>query len=132
MPEWLEIAVRSALFVTVLFIITKWLGKKQISELSFFEYVTGMSIGSIGAESAMGLERNIFHGIIGIVIFAAIPFFTGLISLKSKRFRNFIEGKATVFIKDGKIMEDNLKKERYTTDELLELLRMKDVFQSLM
>ncbi|MHC9536157.1 YetF domain-containing protein [Enterococcus faecalis] len=61
-----------------------------------------------------------FHGIIGIVIFAAIPFFAGLLSLKSKRFRDFIEGRATVFIKDGKIMEDNLKKERYTTDELLE------------
>ncbi|UTI41020.1 DUF421 domain-containing protein [Niallia sp. RD1] len=129
MPEWLDIAVRSAFYVVVLFFITKWLGKKQISELSFFEYVTGMSIGSIGAEVAIGLERNFFHGIIGIVIFAAIPFFAGLISLKSKGFRNFIEGKATVFIKDGKIMEDNLKKERYTTDELLELLRRKDVFQ---
>ncbi|NMO80025.1 DUF421 domain-containing protein [Niallia alba] len=129
MPEWLDIAVRSAFFVVVLFFITKWLGKKQISELSFFEYVTGISIGSIGAEVAMGLERNIFHGVIGIVIFAAIPFFAGLISLKSKGFRNFIEGKATVFIKDGKIMEDNLKKERYTTDELLELLRKKDGYQ---
>ncbi|MFD1706695.1 DUF421 domain-containing protein [Siminovitchia sediminis] len=129
MPEWLDIAVRSAFFVVVLFFITKWLGKKQISELSFFEYVTGISIGSIGAEVAMGLERNIFHGVIGIVIFAAIPFIAGLIALKSKGFRNFIEGKATVFIKDGKIMEDNLKKERYTTDELLELLRKKDVFQ---
>ncbi|HBH0619921.1 TPA: DUF421 domain-containing protein, partial [Clostridioides difficile] len=62
MPEWLDIAVRSALFVVVLFFITKWLGKKQISELSFFEYVTGMSIGSIGAEVAIGLERNFFHG----------------------------------------------------------------------
>ena len=129
MPEWLDIAVRSVFFVVVLFFITKWLGKKQISELSFFEYVTGISIGSIGAEVAMGLERNIFHGIIGIVIFAAIPFFAGLISLKSKGFRDFIEGKATVFIKDGKIMEDNLKKERYTIDELLELLRKKDVYQ---
>lgn len=70
-----------------------------------------------------------FNGIIGIVVFAAIPFLAGLLSLKSKGFRNFIEGKATVFIKDGKIMEDNLKKERYTTDELLELLRKKDVFK---
>ncbi len=129
MPEWLDIALRSVIFVAVLFLITKWLGKKQISELSFFEYATGISIGSIGAEVAMGLERSIIHGIIGIFIFAAIPFFAGLISLKSKGFRNFIEGKSTVFIKDGKIMEDNLKKERYTTDELLELLRRKDVFQ---
>ncbi len=51
MPEWLDIAVRSVLFVAVLFFITKGLGKKQISELTFFEYVTGISIGNIGAES---------------------------------------------------------------------------------
>ncbi|NUH86370.1 DUF421 domain-containing protein [Bacillus firmus] len=129
MPEWLDISVRSIFFVVVLFFIIKWLGKKQISELSFFEYVTGISIGSIGAEVAMGLEQNIFHGIIGIVIFATIPFLSGLLSLKSKKFRDFVEGTGTVFIKDGKIMEDNLKKERYTTDELLELLRKKDVYQ---
>jgi uncharacterized membrane protein YcaP (DUF421 family) len=128
-PDWLDIVVRSLIFVVVLFLITKWLGKKQLSELSFFEYVTGISIGSIGAEVAMGLERNIMNGIIGIIIFAAIPFLAGLLSLKSKTFRDFIEGRATVFIKDGKILEDNLKKEKYTTDELLELLRKRDVFK---
>ncbi|MGM0876664.1 MAG: DUF421 domain-containing protein [Bacillota bacterium] len=129
MPEWLDVVVRSLIFVVVLFLITKWLGKKQLSELSFFEYVTGITIGSIGAEVVMGLEKNMFNGIIGIVIFAAMPFLAGLLSLKSKVFRDFIEGRATVFIKDGKIMEDNLKKEKYTTDELLELLRKKDVFK---
>lgn len=129
MPEWLDVAVRSIFFVIVLFLITKLLGKKQISELSFFEYATGISIGSIGAEVAIGLERNIVHGMIGIVIFTAIPFFAGLLSLKSKKFRDFVEGTGTVFIKDGKIMEDNLKKERYTSDELLQLLRNKDVYQ---
>ncbi|WP_191561639.1 DUF421 domain-containing protein [Metabacillus idriensis] len=129
MPEWLDVVVRSFLFVVVLFLITKWLGKKQLSELSFFEYVTGITIGSIAGEVAMGLEKNMIHGIIGIVIFASMPFLAGLLSLKSKAFRDLIEGKATVFIKDGKIMEENLKKEKYTTDELLELLRRKDVFQ---
>jgi uncharacterized membrane protein YcaP (DUF421 family) len=128
-PDWLDIVVRSLIFVVVLFLITKWLGKKQLSELSFFEYVTGISIGSIGAEVAMGLERDIMNGIIGIIIFATIPFLAGLLSMKSKTFRDFIEGRATVFIKDGKILEDNLKKEKYTTDELLELLRKRDVFR---
>ncbi|KAB2495584.1 DUF421 domain-containing protein [Priestia endophytica] len=130
MPDWLDVVVRSLIFVVVLFLITKGLGKKQLSQLSFFEYVTGITIGGIGAEVSMGLERNIFNGILGIFIFAAIPFFAGLLSLKSKGFRNFIEGKATVFIKDGKIMEDNLKKEKYTADELLELLRKNNVFQA--
>lgn len=129
MPEWLDVVVRSLLFVFVLFFITKWLGKRQISELSFFEYATGITIGAIGAEVAMGLERSILNGVIGIAIFAMVPYLADLLSLKSKTVRDFIEGKGTVFIKDGKIMEDNLKKERYTTDELLELLRKKDVFQ---
>ncbi|RFU66484.1 DUF421 domain-containing protein [Bacillus sp. V59.32b] len=129
MPEWLHIVMRSVIFLVALFLITKWLGKKQISQLSFFEYVTGITIGSIASEVVMGLEKSIVNGILGIVTFAAAPFIVGFISLKSKPFRDFVEGKGSVFIKDGKIMEDNLKKERYTTDELLELLRRKDVYQ---
>ncbi|MBE6183172.1 DUF421 domain-containing protein [Heyndrickxia ginsengihumi] len=129
MPDWLSVFFRAILFVVILFLITKWLGKKQISQLSFFEYVTGITIGSIGAEVVTGLEQSISLGIIAIGTTAAIPFVVGVISLKSKAFRNFIEGKGSVFIKDGKILEDNLKKERYSTDELLELLRKKDVFQ---
>lgn len=129
MPVWLDVVIRSALFLITLFFITKWLGKKQISQLSFFEYVTGITIGSIGAEIITGVEHKIFVGLLAIVTTAAIPYIVGLISLKSKKFRNFTEGKGSVFIKDGKIMEENLKKERYTTDELLELLRKKDVYQ---
>lgn len=128
MPEWLQIVSRSLFFLVVLFLITKWLGKKQISQLSFFEYVTGITIGNIGAELATKVEGNILHGVLSILVFAFAPFLAGLISLKSKLFRDLVEGKATVFIKDGKIMEENLKKEKYTTDELLWLLRSKDVF----
>lgn len=130
MPDWLDIIVRSILFLLILFLITKWLGKKQISQLSFFEYVNGITIGSIGAEIVTGLEQKIHLGVLSILTFAAIPFLAGFISLKSKPFRDFVEGRGTIFIKDGKILEDNLKKERYTTDELLELLRKKDVFQA--
>ncbi|MEK3728374.1 DUF421 domain-containing protein [Lysinibacillus sp. FSL W8-0953] len=129
MPEWLDIAVRSVLFVVVLFFMTKLVGKKQIAQLSFFEYVTGITIGSIAAESIMGLDGKIINGLIAMIIVAAIPLIVGLISLKSKKFRDFTEGKGTIFVKDGKVMEDNLKKERITADELLQLLRMKDVFQ---
>lgn len=128
MSDWLQVVLRSLFFLVVLFLITKWLGKKQISQLSFFEYVTGITIGNIGAELATRVEGNIVHGVLSILVFAFAPFIAGLISMKSKIFRDLVEGKATVFIKDGKIMEDNLKKEKYTTDELLWLLRSKDVF----
>ncbi|MBO1000282.1 DUF421 domain-containing protein [Bacillus sp. SD075] len=129
MPDWLDVFLRALLFLIILFLVTKLLGKKQLSQLSYFEYVVGITIGSIGAEVITGLERSILVGVIGIVTTAALPFIVGILSLKSKMVRDLVEGKGTVFIKDGKIMEDNLKKERYTTDELLALLRKKDAFQ---
>lgn len=128
MPDWLDVIVRSLFFLTVLFLITKWLGKKQISQLSFFEYVTGITIGSIGAGVAMNSKESLFHGVLSIFTFTFVPFIAVRISLKSKAFRDFVEGKASVFIKDGQIIEANLKKEKYTADELLELLRKKNVF----
>lgn len=130
MPDWIEVALRALLFTAVLFLITKILGKKQLAQLSFFEYVAGITIGSIGAEVVMGLERSVAHGLVGLAVFTAITFFAGYLSLKSRRFRNFVEGKGVIFIKDGKILEENLKKERYTIDELSELLRQKDIFQA--
>ncbi|MCY9372975.1 DUF421 domain-containing protein [Bacillus haynesii] len=128
MPDWLDVVVRSIIFVVVLFLMTKMVGKRQLAELSFFEYIAGITIGGITSEVVMGLERSILNAIIGIFIFSSVPFFMELISLKSKKVRDFVEGTGTVFIKDGKIMEENLKKEKYSTDELLELLRKKNVF----
>ncbi|MEK5443628.1 DUF421 domain-containing protein [Fredinandcohnia sp. FSL W7-1320] len=129
MPDWLGIATRSLALLLVLFLLTKWLGKKQISQLSFFEYINGITIGSIAAEVATGLDKKIAHGLIGMGVWFAVPFIVGIISLKSKTVRDFAEGKGTVFIQDGKVMEDNLKKEKYTVDELLAKLRDKNVFQ---
>lgn len=128
MSEWSHIIIRSFLFLFVLFVMTKVLGKKQISQISFFEYVSGITIGSIAGEVIMGLDSNIWHGVLAIVIFGLVTIAVGIISLKSNSFRDFVEGKGTIFIKDGKILEDNLKKEKYSTDELTTLLRKKDVF----
>ncbi|PLR95276.1 hypothetical protein CVD19_14990 [Bacillus sp. T33-2] len=130
MITWLDVCIRSIVFIAILFLITKLTGKKQISQLSFFEYVSGITIGSIAAEVMMGLEKNLLHGIIGIVLFGGITYLVDVISLKSKKFREFAAGKETLFIKDGKIMEDNLKKEHYTIDELNSLLRQNNVFKA--
>ncbi|TFE01207.1 MULTISPECIES: DUF421 domain-containing protein [Jeotgalibacillus] len=129
MNEYLIVIIRAVLIVLVLFVCTKLLGKKQISQLSFFEYVTGITIGSIGAEVITGLDRNFYHGVLGILAFIAIPLLADFGSLKSKKLRDLIEGEGTVMIQRGEIIEKNLKKERYTSDELLELLRKKEVFE---
>jgi uncharacterized membrane protein YcaP (DUF421 family) len=109
--------------------MTKLLGKKQISELSFFEYVSGITIGSIAGETIMGLENSIFQGILAIVIFTLITLVMDYLALKNKKIQEIVEGKGTVFIKDGKVLEENLKKEKYTIDELSALLRQKDIYR---
>ncbi|WP_066300723.1 DUF421 domain-containing protein [Bacillus sp. FJAT-29937] len=128
MSEWSHIIIRTFIFLFVLFIITKILGKKHISQITFFEYVAGITIGDIAGNLITGLDIKIGHGILGIGLIGIVTFAVGYIALKSNSFRDFVEGKGTIFIKDGKIMEDNLKKEKYSSDELTYLLRKKDVF----
>lgn len=128
MPEWVLIIIRSFLFIFILILITRLLGKKQISEITFFEYISGITIGSIAGEVIMGLDQNIIHGVVAIVIFGGITFLVDFITLKSKNFRDIVEGKGSVLIRDGKIMEENLKKEKYTLDDLSSLLRGRNVF----
>lgn len=129
MPGWILITFRSIIFLLILLITTKMLGKKQISELSFFEYVSGITIGSIAGEVITGLESNMYHGALAILIFGFVTLLVDYLSLKSKSFRDIVEGRGTVIIKDGKILEENLKKEKYTVDELSALLRQKNIFR---
>lgn len=130
MPGWLEIAIRSFGILVGLFLITKLLGKKSLSKLSIFEYIVGITIGSIAGTLSMDREIQLSHGITSIAVWASVPIILSFASLKSKKIRDFLEGKATVFIKDGKIMEDNLKKEKYSTDELMSQLRKQQVFKA--
>ena len=62
MSDWVHIFIRSIVFILVLILMTRLLGKKQISEISFFEYVSGITIGSIAGEVIMGLDGNMGHG----------------------------------------------------------------------
>src|SRR5699024_10343023 len=129
MPDWLEVIVRTFTFTVVLFFMTKILAKKQLSQLNVFEYVFGIVIGSIVAIFASSVNQPFYIGLLSMLTLFAILGVVEYISLKNKSFRDFFQGKSTIFIQDGKIMEDNLKKEGYTADDLLEKLRGKNVFQ---
>lgn len=128
-PDWIDTVIRSIIFLAALFFMTKILGKKQISELSFFEYISGITIGSIAGEVITGLESSIIQGLLAIVIFSLITLLVDYLALKSKTVRDLVDGRGTVLIKDGKVLEENLKKEKYTIDELSALLRQKDIYR---
>ncbi|WP_145945318.1 DUF421 domain-containing protein, partial [Paenibacillus sp. IHBB 10380] len=108
MPDWLEIALRTLLAMGVLFVLTKILGKRQVSQLSLFEYITGITIGNLAAYVSLDLESTWYLGLVSMTIWTVVSLGIEFLQLKSKTARDLFDGKATVLIKDGKIMEDNL------------------------
>lgn len=129
MPDWLEVALRTLLSVAVLFLMTKLLGKRQVSQLSLFEYITGITIGSIAAFVCLELNEQWYLGVVALAIWVLVTIGIEFLQLKSKKARDFIEHRGTVLIQNGKILEDNLKKIRLTSDELLSRLRRKNMFK---
>lgn len=129
MPDWLNVVFRSIFALLYMFLLTKLIGKRQIRQLTFIEYIVGMTVGSIAAFWATEMDGPVYHSVIAMTIFALAPVLMQWLSLKSKLIRNFVEGNATILIKDGKILEDNLKQERLTTEDLMEHLRFKNIFK---
>jgi uncharacterized membrane protein YcaP (DUF421 family) len=127
--DWLPIFFRSLGAIVMLFLIARILGKKQISQLTFFEYILGITLGELAGFMSTDIEANYVHGIVALLTWFIFAFILEIVTLKSLTLRHWFEGKGTILIKDGKVLEDNLKKERVTGDELMESLRNKNIFR---
>ena len=126
--EIYQTALRAIVSVLVLFILTRLMGKRQMSQLTFFDYVAGISIGSIAAELAVNPSTGYTEGLTGLVIYAIFPILLAYISLKSPLARKLFDGQPIMLIQDGQILEKNLKKSKMNINDLLEECRLKDVF----
>lgn len=127
---WIEVTLRSLMAILALFVMTKVLGKRQITQLSLFEYIVGITIGNLAAHISLEIGEKWYLGIVSLFVWGISTYIIEALALKSKKVRDIVDGKGRVLIKDGKILEDNLKKEHLTIDELLERLRKKDVFRA--
>ena len=122
------VSIKSIISVSILFILTKIMGKKQISQLTLFDYVVGISIGSIAAELAINESISYIQGITGMTIYAIFPILLSFISLKSHLARKILDGVPTILIQNGEINEKGLKKTKMNINDLIEECRLKDVF----
>jgi len=126
--EALDILLRSVLSLTILFVLTRILGKKHISQLNFFDYVVGISIGSIAAAFAIDNTIDYEHGVLGLIVYSAFPLIISQLTLKSIRIRRIIDGTPTILIQNGKLIEENLKKTKFNVNDILEECRLKGIF----
>ncbi|WP_100407139.1 DUF421 domain-containing protein [Bacillus solitudinis] len=129
MPGWVEIALRSFFGVILLCAIARGLVRKPIGESSYLEFglITGLTV--IIAAGSIQLEIPIGFLLISLAVWAIVAILFGVLSVKSIGFRTMIFGKGIPLMKDGKILEDNMKKQKVTSDELLRKLRTKGAFQ---
>lgn len=122
--ELLDVTIRALLSLITLFFVTKLIGKKQVSQLSLFDYVIGISIGNFAAEMTINLESKEIHGIVAVIIFGFIAYLVSILTMKSIVLRRFFMGTPTVMIEHGKIVQDSFKKVRYDINDMLEQCRI--------
>ena len=128
MSNFLNICFRTILVLVILFFITKMMGKKQISELNFFDYVVGITIGSIAADISLDIEKNMIAGIVALFIYGFISYIISFVSIKSILARRFFIGVPTVLVEKGKIIESGLKKSKIDVNDLLMVARENGYF----
>lgn len=126
--ELCDVFLRAILSLVTLFLVTKMLGKKQVSQLSLFDYVIGISIGNFAAEMTINLETNYWNGIFAVVLFGVIAYLISYITMKSITLRRFFIGVPTVVIQHGKLLEKNMKKVKFDVNDLLEECRSAGYF----
>lgn len=119
----MSVLIRSIVTLVVLFILAKVMGKKQISQLNIFDYIIGITIGSVGADISLDLNKHFIDGIVCLVTFGLFGAFVSFITLKSIRLRRLFSGTPSMLIEDGKIIEDGLKKVRFDINDLMEEMR---------
>ncbi|GAB1798394.1 DUF421 domain-containing protein [Priestia megaterium] len=104
------------------------MGRKEISQMTFFNFVSAITIGTLSGALVIDRTLSIGNGLIALLIWSIFTIMMGFITIKSKKTRQIIDGEPVIVIRDGKIMEDSLRKVRLDMDSLTASLRGKDIF----
>ena len=126
--EVFTVILASLFSAAVLFIIAKIIGHKQVAQLEFFDYITGITIGSIAAELATTLDKPWWKPTVSMIVFGIITVVLSVLTRKFPRSRKFINGTPTIILNDGKLYRKNMKKAKLELSEFLLLCRQEGYF----
>lgn len=125
--DFINIILTTVLSASALFLIAKILGHKQMSQLDFFDYITGITIGSIGAELATELEEP-WKPLIAMIVYGIITISLTLIANKLPKLRKYINGTPTIIMDNGKLYRKNMKKAKIDLSEFMVMCRQEGYF----
>ncbi len=122
-----KVILTSLLSVVSLFIIAKLIGHKQISQLDFFDYITGITIGSVAAELATELESP-WKPLIAMIIYGLCSVILSFVASRFQRSRKYINGTPTIIMDNGKLYRNNMKKAKIELSEFMLMCRQAGYF----
>lgn len=125
--ELLQVALTSIASFVVLFLLAKLMGHRQIAQLSMFDYINGITIGSIAAEMATELETPL-QPLVAMLVYAGLVVLLETLALHCTRLRKYITGTPTIILDNGKLYRANMKKARLDLSEFLIQCRQQGYF----
>lgn len=125
--DFIKLILTSLLSVTSLFIIAKIMGHKQVAQLDFFDYINGITIGSIAAEIATDLETP-WKPLTAMLIYGMTAVGLSLVTNKFPKLRKYVNGSPTILMNDGKIYRKNMKKSKLDLSEFMAMCREQGYF----
>lgn len=123
--DFLHALIAAPVSIIVLFVLSKIIGNKQMSNLNLFDYINGITIGSIAAEMATSELSDFWGCFVALIVYAGTVIIISLISQKSITMRRFFTGKAIVLYDRGKIYKRNFRTAKIDMNEFLTMLRDK-------
>lgn len=126
--DYIYISLLSLFSILVLFLLTKLIGYRQMSEMSMFDYISGITIGSIAAEMATSLDDNFLKPLTAMVVYGLTTAFLAWITSKNLRLRQYISGEPYILLNDGELYEENFKKGHVDLSEFLVQCRINGYF----
>jgi uncharacterized membrane protein YcaP (DUF421 family) len=123
-----ETSLRILVGFSILLVLTRLLGKKQLGQLTIFTYITGVTLGNIAGDMVVHRDIKLIDGATGLILWALLTFAVEYISLKSSKARVLLDGEPTILIRRGVIMQKELAAQRLNMDDLTMLLRVNSVF----
>ncbi|UPW82148.1 DUF421 domain-containing protein [Lysinibacillus sp. Ag94] len=123
MEEYFTIIFRTCFLYVFILVIFRLMGKREVGELSVIDLVVSILMAEVAAFALDDFESPLFKVILPIIILFFIQIITAYISLKNKRFRDLVDGDPVLLIRDGVILESEMRKQRYNLDDLCQQLR---------
>ena len=126
--EILKVIIVSLGSIVTLFLLTKLMGKREMSQLSMFDYINSITIGSIAAEMATSLEGDFLKPLTAMIVYGIISFLISYLTCKSLILRRFFEGHSLILYQNGQVYERNLLRAKIDVNEFLAMCRTSGYF----